>query len=161
MNGLKQLIEQQHEFEAYNSEKARQLGEHVDHLKYLITTEFLTICKDFEHEIKEENTLIFKYKDLSLSIHIINPMTEKRNEKEYNLAERAAKKLTIKLSIQRKKNAELANFEVFDITQYEKNGPYTYKYSTNPTENFLELLDLFFNYVSNQKVEFQEAIDLF
>lgn len=36
MEGLTKLIQQQHEFEAYKSQKAQQLADHVDHLKYLI-----------------------------------------------------------------------------------------------------------------------------
>ncbi|MHA3081010.1 hypothetical protein [Acinetobacter sp. ANC 5502] len=157
MEGLQLLIEQQHEFEAYNSEKARQLDEHVNHLKYLITTEFLSICEDFEHEIKENNILSFKYKELSILIQIINPITEKRKEKEYNFAERATKRLKIKVSIQRKKNADLECFEVLDITQYKKNESYTYKYGDRSTNDFLELLNLFFNHVSNNKVEFKQS----
>ncbi|ENU80315.1 hypothetical protein F975_02071 [Acinetobacter sp. ANC 3789] len=157
MEGLQLLIEQQHEFEAYNSEKARQLDEHVNHLKDLITKEFLSICEDFEHEIKENNILSFKYKELSIYIQIINPITEKRKEKEYNFAERVTKRLKINVSIQRKKNADLECFEVLDITQYKKNGSYTYKHSDSSTNDFLELVDLFFNHVITNKVEFKQS----
>ena len=158
MEGLQRLIEQQHEFEAYKSDKAKQLDEHVNHLKYLITTEFLTICADFEHEIKEDNSLFFKYKELTILIQIVNPITEKRKEKEYNLAERSTKRLTIRVSIQRKKNAESECFEVIDVTQYKKDGEYLYKFDSNTTSNFLELIDLFFNHVEKNKVNFKQDI---
>lgn len=156
MDGLQLLIEQQNEFEAYKSEKARQLEEHVNHLKYLITTEFLSICPDFDHEIKEENILLFKYKELNISIQIVNPITEKRNEKEYNLAERSTKRLIIKVSIQRKMNAKSEYFEVLDATQYKKDGEYLYKFDSNTTSNFLELIDMFFKHVKKNKVEFKQ-----
>lgn len=157
MDGLQLLIEQQHEFEAYKSEKARQLEDHVNHLKYLITTEFLSTCADFDHEIKEDNILSFKYKDLIILIQIVNPITEQRNEKEYNLAERATKRLKIKVTMQRKRAADQEIFEILDVTQYKKNESYTYKYDDKPTEDFLELLNLFFKYFANKKVEFKHS----
>lgn len=157
MDGLQLLIEQQNEFEVYKSEKARQLEEHVNHLKYLITTEFLSTCPDFDHEIKEDNVLSFKYKELILLIQIVNPITEKRNEKEYNFAERATKRLKVKVTMKRKKEAHPEIFEILDVTQYKKNGPYTYKYDDKTTEDFLELLDLFFKYFVVKKVEFNQS----
>ncbi|MHA3099197.1 hypothetical protein [Acinetobacter brisouii] len=157
MEGLELLIKQQHEFEAYKTDKAKQLAVHVDHLKYVITTEFLTICSNFEHTVKDDSFLLFNYKELSIFIQIINPITEKRKEKEYNLAERATQRLKINVGIQRKKNADLERFEVLDVTQYKKNGAYTYTYGDRKTEDFLELLNLFFNHVSNNKVEFTQS----
>lgn len=160
MEGLTKLIQQQHEFEAYKSQKAQQLADHVDHLKYIITTKLLEVCEEFDHSIKEPDTLVFKYKELTISIKIINPITEKRNEKEYNLAQRVSERLTIILSVQKKKDAKEDTYTIKDKTQYKKKGPYLYEIQTQNGstiyEDFLEILDMYFNHIFQLKVEFKK-----
>ena len=160
MEGLTKLIQQQHEFEAYKSQKAQQLADHVDHLKYLITTKLLEVCEEFDHSIIEQDTLVFTYKELTISIKIINPITEKRAEKEYNLAKRVSERLTIILSVQKKKDAQEDTYTIKDTTQYKKNGPYLYQIQTQngptTTEDFLQILDTYFSHISALKVEFKE-----
>jgi hypothetical protein len=161
MNGLKKLVEQQHEYEAYKIYKAKQLEDHVDHLKYLITTKLLEVCENFDHSISDQDTLVFAYKELTVSIKIINPITEKRNEKEYNLSQRVSERLIIILSVQKKKDAKEDTYTIKDKTQYKKNGPYVYEIQTQegPTkyEDFLEILNLYFNHISELKVEFKNV----
>lgn len=161
MEGLTKLIQQQNEFEAYKTEKAQQLADHVDHLKYIITTKFLELCEAFDHSIEDLDTLVFKYQELTISIKIINPITEKRNEKEYNIAQRASERLTIVLSVQKKKDALENTYKIKDKTQYKKNGPYLYEIETQSTpamyKDFLEVLDVYFNYIHGLKVDFKKT----
>lgn len=160
MEGLEKLVQQQHEFEAYKTKKAQQLADHVDHLKYIITTKLLEVCEGFDHSIKDPDTLVFKYHELTISIQIINPITEKRNEKEYNIAQRATERLTIVLSVQKKKDAKEDTYTIRDKTQYKKNGPYLYEVETqsspNIYEDFLEVLDVYFDHIYKLKVEFNK-----
>lgn len=164
MEGLKKLIEQQHEYEAYKTHKAQQLADHVDHLKYLITTKLLEVCEDWDHSITEPNTLGFKYKELTISIKIINPITEKRTEKEYNLAQRASERLKIILGVCKKQGAIEVSYTIKDVTQYKKDGPYLYEVETsggpNRYEDFLKVLDIYFNHIYEMKVEFAREDDL-
>lgn len=160
MNGLKKLIEQQYQFEAFKTKKALQLSEHVSVLKKLIVSSFLESCPDLHYDYNQVNTVEFSFRELKIEIEIINPITEEISEDHYNLSERARKKLTINLSIQRKMDAIKEHYLIEDITQYKNDGEYTYKVSDIIDTKILELLDKCFNNSVGLKVEFNPKDDL-
>lgn len=158
MEGLKNLIKQQDEYETYKTKKSQQLADHVDHLKYIVTTKLLELCEDWDHSISEPNTLIFNYKELSISIQIINPITETRKEKEYNLSQRVSERLKMVINVSKKQGSKDFSYTIEDKTQYKKDGPYIYEIDTQAgperSEDFLYLLDRCFSHIHNLKVDF-------
>lgn len=160
MDGLKKLIEQQHQFSAFKTEKALQLSEHVLALKKLIVSNFLDSCPDLQYDDQIDNILEFSFQELKVSIEIINPITKDASEDHYNLSERARKKLTIKVFIQRKMDAVEEYYLIDDLTQYRKSGEYTYKVFDNIDTNFMKIIDLCFINSLGLKVQFHEKDDL-
>lgn len=154
MISLKQLINEQDEFNIYIDEKIEALRTHQDYLNKIIPKELIKTGLIYTEVEKNPNKHIFTYSELKIEIETKNPIDEKTP-----LSQAVSERLRIEVSINRKLDSKSRNYSILDRTKYktEDKENRTYRYSVYANEesdkNLFEVLERIFEHEAKQPME--------
>ena len=154
MISLKQLINEQDEFNVYIDEKVEALRNHQNYLNKIIPEELVKTGLTYTPVEKNPNKHIFTYSELKIEIETKNPVDGK-----VPLSKAISDRLKIEIAICRKLNSDIRNYTVLDRTkyksEYKENG--TYRYSVYPNEEtdkeLFNVLERIFEYEAKQPMK--------